>query len=136
MRVTAMLCDKYLDMIFERVSALEDDFKVIKAYPNSFKPTRLDMTTVAVSIASEDMSVVGLGGYGMQGDITVCISVFSQYKNGIDELNRVADIITNGITDDKAKSVSLGKVECTKSMDTFSVDIMVKYSDFLEISYE
>lgn len=130
-----MNCNKYLDIIFDRVSALEDDFKVVKAYPNAYKPTRIDMTTVAISPADEVVESVGLGGYGVKSDNTIKITVISQYKKGIDELCRVVDIVTSGIASSGALSLSVGSADASKSMDAISVDIIVKYSDFLEISY-
>lgn len=120
------------DEIFSRVSSLCDDFRVIKAYPFAYKPTHMQMTTVAVSPMGEKSRLVGLGGYAQQSDCDILLSVFVPYEKGIDEMSRVVDILRDGLLDDSVLSLEIGKVDSSKSMDTISVNMVVRYSEFTE----
>lgn len=122
---------KHTARVLESIKQALDSADVIKAYPNTYKPTRMTKPVVAISPYMLEQKPIGFGEYGRDVDITVCVEVFVPYSMGIDHMNSILDTILQLDITGKATCVKLGTPSSNKLMDCIQVQLLLGYNDYI-----
>lgn len=126
-----MIINEYTDKVFDILSEELTNVKVIKAYPLSYKPTRMNAPVATVSPQSMEQKSIGLGEYASDIDITMSVDVFVPYNNGISVLNGIVDSILNTGVVKNATKIKLSTPVSSKTMDCISAELLLGYNAYI-----
>lgn len=104
-----------------------DEIKLIRAYPNTFKPTRMKQAVIAVSTIDVQANNMSLGQSAKQGVCSVQASVYVPFSMDGSVAQEAVQHICNSVSDMNTISISVSETtadsttECyiTKAVFTF-----------------
>lgn len=124
-----MSFDKYVELVVSGIKECAPDLKLIFAYPDTFKPTRLDEPVVAISVGGADMKNIELGGDTMAGDVIVKAEIFVPLKLGAEVLQSVLRDVAVGGSACGVSGIAVGAVESAPRLDALRVACRFTFSD-------
>lgn len=120
------IADEFINTL--RLSGILADVKIIEAYPNLTKPTRLSKPVVSVSACNMDLSVNGIGEDNFAGEYAVNVNIYIAKELGaynpaeiFGRICKAADnLLISGVKADDVKFDRTSDCFVLKSVFTFN----------------
>lgn len=125
-----MSINDLLDNIVAQISASIPSSRVVKAYPNEYKPTRLSKPHIAVSYGGEEITSVGISGYAKQIDTRVIITLYVSYEDGMDTILTLAKGVQDSGIMQGCTAFSIAGVSNNDTMDILGLKITLGYRSY------
>lgn len=129
----------YIDFcvkVYESLNNLLTDARVIIAYPDTFKPNRIERPIVCIAPHDVQINPVGISAYGKEVDAKVSITIFAPTKLGISRIKQIVDAITDSEIVRESTSLAIEQIEVNNSYGTISTQIIVSYKAYIGDSDE
>lgn len=122
--------NEYLDNAVDVLKAELQGVRVVKAYPNRFKPTRQSVPIIAVSLGGADSKSIGISGYAQEDEIELDIMSYVSYDDGIDTLCSIANMVRESSILTQSTSFSISAIDNNDTTDTLGLKMTVKYRSY------
>lgn len=121
------------DAFIDRLSSSTqlDGFRIIRAYPYTFKPTRLKQIVIAVFAGEINAESISLGEACCYGTYEINADIFIPYELGTPEPENVATAVVTSQLSAYPVAVRVSKIERNEHISCYRINCCFRFSDLI-----
>lgn len=104
-----------------------DNVKIIKAYPDVSKPTRLRQTVICVLPSEMDAENISVGNACLYGRYSVCIDAFVPQNFGSPCVQTVIEHVVDALKDEMPCGIKVSPIRVNHSLFCYSVSCCLTF---------